>query len=103
MDLQIQSSRNCEKSSLEVFDGPDDGSVRIGEKKCGPQARNTLESSGNELYLTYSSKPSLNHDDQFTIKCSISGKSVRHFTINANFSLNSSLLTLSINKIYNNT
>ena len=82
MDIQIVSSRNCEKSSLEVFDGPDDGSVRIGEKKCGRQARNTLESSGNEMYLTYSSKPSLNHDDQFTIKCSISGKSERHLIIN---------------------
>ena len=86
MDLQIQSSTNCENSSLEVFDGPDDGSARIGEKKCGPQVRNTLESSGNELYLKYSSKPSLNHDDQFTIKCSISGKSVRYFIINENFS-----------------
>ena len=76
IDLQIDLSSNCEQSSLEVFDGPDNGSVRIGEKMCGPQARNTLESSGYELYLMYFSSTSLNLDVQFTIKCSISGKSV---------------------------
>ena len=73
IDLHIESSRNCKTSSLEVFDGPEARSARIGEKICGSQTRSSIESSGNELYLKYSSKASLIHDDQFSIKCSISG------------------------------
>ena len=72
MDLQIELSNDCENSSLEVFDGSDDGSARISEKMCGSQTRSSIESSGNELYLKYASKASLNHDDHFSIKCNIS-------------------------------
>ena len=75
IDLQIEPSRNCKNSSLEVFDGSDDRSAMIGEKMCGSQTNSIIESSGNELYLKYSSKASLSHDDQFYINCSISGKS----------------------------
>ena len=73
IDLQIEPSRNCKSSSLEVFDGSDDRSAMIGEKMCGSQTNSIIESSGNELYLKYSSTASSIHNDQFSIKCIISG------------------------------
>ena len=75
INLQIEPSDNCENSSLEFFDGSDDRSAIIGEKMCGLQTGRIIESSGNELYLKYSSTASLIHDDQFSIKFNISGKS----------------------------
>ena len=75
IDLQIDVSRNCEQSSLTIFDGPNNGSARIGEKLCGFKTRSIIESSGNELYLVFSSNTPQIDGDQFTIKCSISGKS----------------------------
>ena len=74
INIQIEPSRNCEKSSLEVFDGSDDRSAIIGEKMCGSQRRRIIESSGNELYLVYSSNTPQIDGDQFIIKCNISGK-----------------------------
>ena len=73
INLQIESSDNCENSSLEFFDGSDDRSAIVDEKICGSQRRSSIVSSRNELYLKYSSKASLIHDDQFSIKYSISG------------------------------
>ena len=73
IDLQIESSRDCVKSSLEIFDGSNDRSATIGEKMCGSQTRSRIVSSGNELYLKYSSSASSIHNDQFFIKCNISG------------------------------
>ena len=76
IDLQIELSSNCEQSSLEVFDGPDDNFMKIGGKLCGSQTGGILESTGNELYLMYSSNGSLIDGDQLKIKCSVSGKSM---------------------------
>ena len=73
VDLQIETSTNCEKSSLEVFDGPNPRFTRLGNKICGNSTPKTLESSSSELYLRFTSKSSLIIRNQFTIKCSISG------------------------------
>ena len=73
IDLQIESSANCENSSLEAFDGPNDRFTRLGEKLCGDLTRRTLESSSNELYLRFTSDSSQISLDRFIIKCSISG------------------------------
>ena len=71
-ELHIDSSRNCEQSSLQVFDGPDTFSATLGEKMCGILTTEKMESTGSEIFMTYTSS-SLNFTDQFVIGYNVSG------------------------------
>ena len=73
IDLQIESSINCEKASLEVFDGPNARFTRFDKPICGNSIQKTLESSSNEFYMTFISVSPPINQNQFTIKYSISG------------------------------
>ena len=71
-EIHIHASSNCEQSSLEVFDGFDAHSTRLGEKMCGILATKNFESTGSEIFLTYTST-SLNFTDRFIIEYKVSG------------------------------
>ena len=70
--LQLNSSRNCDHSFLEVFDGFGIDSDRISNKICGLSVIEEIESSGNELTLRFTST-SLNGTDTFKVGYDVSG------------------------------
>ena len=72
IELQLSSSRNCDHSFLEVFDGLSIDSDRISNKLCGLSVVDEIESSGNELTLTFTSL-SLNGTDRFKVGYDVSG------------------------------
>ena len=72
IELQFNSSRHCDHSFLEIFDGFGLDSDRISDKICGLSVVDEIESSGNELTLTFTST-SLNGTDRFKVGYDVSG------------------------------
>ena len=72
IELQLSSSRNCDHSFLEVFDGFGLGSIRLGDKICSQSVIEEMESPGNEITLRYTSTSS-NGTDGFKIGYDASG------------------------------
>ena len=72
IDLSLYPSMNCEQSSLTAFDGPSEYSSMLGDRMCGPTVIENIESTGNEIYLLYTSTL-MNGTDHFKIAYNISG------------------------------
>ena len=70
--LNIDASNNCEQSSLAIFDGSNSNSTSLEEKICGSFVIQNLESTGNEIYLSFTTN-GIDKTNQFTIKYGVSG------------------------------
>ncbi|OQV20099.1 Cubilin [Hypsibius exemplaris] len=54
-DLQLESSLNCSKDSLEILNGRYHTSPKIGETLCGTQAISPIRSQGSSMYVKFRS------------------------------------------------
>ena len=77
IDFEIEASVDCERSSLQIFDGENVNSPRMGGKLCGSSLPEDIESSGRSLFLAFSSSNVTNRTDEFRIGYDFTGKSRR--------------------------
>lgn len=70
--IQMDRSKGCNQSSIQVFDGPNSNGSQIGNKICGSSNLESLESMGRDVYLVYSSVE-VNSSDRFTIGVDLPG------------------------------
>ena len=73
-EINIKPSFYCEQSFLEFYDGPNENSSRLSARICGSSMIKTFESTGNKVFLRYSSNVDYG-SDQFTICYRFSGTS----------------------------
>ena len=68
VNFNLEDSVNCEISSLQLFDGPNEKSSSFGSKICGQDRPDNIESTGSNLFLLFTKSSSNIRENQFQIK-----------------------------------
>ena len=67
INLNLETSEDCEASSLEIFDGPNSNSTTFGSKLCGQNIPDNIESTGNSLFLLFNKSANSANENKFQI------------------------------------
>ena len=73
INLNLEASVNCEISSLQIFDGPNSDSTIFGNRLCGPDLPDNIESTGNNLFLLFNKSSKSLNGNEFKIKVNKKG------------------------------
>ena len=67
VNLNLETSMDCELSYLQVFDGPNSNSTTFGSKLCGHNIPDNIESTGNSLFLLFNKSANSANENKFQI------------------------------------
>ena len=76
INLNLETSVDCEVSYLQIFDGPNSNSTTFGSKLCGTNIPDNIESTGNSLFLLFNKTANSENENKFQIKLNEKGNHI---------------------------